>query len=273
MEIVRHYACVASDELCDFFNQYNIPFQQDGTIGEKRRVYFDVLESGDFFPELKKITLNDCIITKQVKYSKKEIRDAQWLTCTPTTAKVNLANQEKTFVVSEEYGAGKAYHRALSGMPFYVSKAVAHNANQHFFASYEATNQLFCTEYAKLILQKMNLPISFDPVLSSKTESPIGDLYAVHIPYVLPAEALDLSNSEDTFVCPVCGFETFLPPLSLNVREKYLKDTPCICRTEAVFGWGGNYAAPINIISHEVYLVLAENHLVRGLEMEPIFLT
>lgn len=272
MEIIRHYACLANDELYGFFTRNNISFQQNEMSDGKHRVYFDVLERDDFFPELMKIALYDCIVTKKVKYSKKEIANAQWLTCTPVTAKVNLANQDKTFVISEEYDAGKAYHRALSGMPFYVSKPVSHTANQHFFASYEAINQLFCTEYAKAILQNRNLPISFDAVLNSKTGLPIGDLYAVHIRCVLPAVALDLSNSEETFVCPVCGFETFLPPLSLNVRRKYMEEASDICRTEAMFGWGGNYAAPITIISHEVYMTLSESHLVRGLEFKPISL-
>lgn len=272
MEIVRHYACLANDELYSFLRRNNISFQQNEMPGGKCRVYFDVLERDDFFPELMKIALYDCIVTKKVKYSKKEIANAQWLTCTPVTAKVNLANQDKTFVISEEYDAGKAYHRTLSGMPFYVSKPVSHTANQHFFASHEAANQLFCTEHAKAILQKRNFSISFDAVLNSKTGLPIGDLYAVHIHCVLPVDALDLSNSEEMFVCPVCGLETFLPPLSLNIQGKYLKKAPGICRTEAVFGWGGNYAAPITIISHEVYMTLAENHLVRGLELEPISL-
>lgn len=271
MEIIRHYACLANDELYDFLDRNKISFHHDEIAG-KHRVHFYVLESDAFFPELMNIALSDCIVTKKVKYSQKEITNAQWLTCTPVTAKVNLANQEKTFLVSEKYDTGKAHHRTLSGMPFYVSKPVAHNANQHFFASYEATNQLFCTEHAKSILQKMNLPISFDAVLSSKTELPIGDLYAVRIHCVLPPGALDLSNSEETFVCPVCDFETFLPPLPLNVREKFMEGAPGICRTEAVFGWGGNYAAPIALISHEVYLLLAEDRLVRGLKLEPISL-
>lgn len=272
MEIVRHYACLASDELCFFLKQNQISFQQNSLAGGKSRVYFDVLESDLFFAELEKVSLTDCVITKQVKYSKKEIENARWLTCNPTTAKVNLANQAKTFSVSEEYDTGKAYHRVLSGMPFYVAKPVVHNANQHFFASYEATNQLFCTEYAKSMLQRMNLPISFSPVLNSKTELPIGDLYDIRINYILPKEALDLSNSEEMFVCPVCGFNTFLPPLTLQIRKDYLHEAPSICRTEALFGWGGNYAAPINVISHEVYTFLAENHLMRGLEIEPIAL-
>lgn len=272
MKVVRHYACLTSEELCDFLDRNKVSFQQDCSTVGMGRVYFDVFESDCFFPELAKIELKDCVITKQVRYSKKEIESAQWLTCNPTTAKVNLTNQDKTFWVSEQYGTGKAYHRMLSGMPFYISKRVAHNGKQHFFASYDAPNQLFCTEYAKSMLQRINLPISFEPVLNSKTEMPIGDLYALHIQYVLPVKALDLSNSEETFACPVCGSQTFLPPFSLQIRKEYLIDTPGIFRTEAVFGWGGNYSAPINIISNEIYLELVEKRLVRGLEIEPISL-
>lgn len=272
MEILRHYACFESDEICAFLNRNKIPFQQDVSPAGHNCVFFDVFESHPFFQELMKLELDNCVITKKVKYSKEEIENAPWLTCTPITAKVNLTNQDKTFSVYEEYDIGKAHHRVLSGMPFYISKPVAHNSKQHFFASHEATNQLFCTEHAKSILQKMNLPISFEPVLNSKTEQPIQNLYSLHIHYVIPATALDLSNSEETFRCPVCGSETFLPPLSLQIRKEHMTNVPGICRTEAIFGWGGNYAAPINIISNEVYLLLAENHLLRGLEIEPISL-
>ena len=272
MEIIRHYACLSSDALCNFLNQNKISFHHDVLSVENSRIYFDISENHPFFSELLNFELNDCVITKQTKYSKKELKTARWLTCTPTSAKVNLVNQEKTFRVYEEYDTGKSRHRILSGMPFFVSKPVTHNAKQHFFTSHEATNQLFCTEYAKTVLQGMNLSVSFEPVLHGKTELPIGDLYAVHMQYILPLEALELSNSEETFVCPVCGTPTFLPPLTLQVREEHLRDIPSICRTEAIFGWGGNYAAPMIIMSHELYSVLTENNLLRGLEIEPVCL-
>ena len=233
MKILRHYACLMNDELFNFLNRNQISFQKDCFSVGLERIYFDVFESDCFYPELTTIELKDCVITKQVRYSKKEIENALWLTCNPTTAKVNLTNQDRTFLVSEQYGTGKAYHRMLSGMPFYISKNIVHNGRQHFFASHEVPNQLFCTEYAKSILQRNNLPISFEPVLNSKTEMPIGDLYALHIQYVLTVKALDLSNSEETFACPVCGSQTFLPPFSLQIRKEYLIDMPGIFRTEA----------------------------------------
>ena len=272
MEIIRHYACSSNDELCNFLNQNEISFLQDVLSVSSSRIYFDVSENHPCFSDLLKFKLDDCVISKRARYSKRELETAKWLTCTPTTAKINLVNQEKTFKVYEEYDTGKSRHRILSGMPFYVSKPIAHNAKQHFFTSHEATNQLFCTEHAKLLLQDINLSISFEPVLHGKTELPIGNLHAVHIPYTLPMEALELSNSEDIFICPVCGIQTYLPPLTLQVKEEYLSNIPNICRTEAIFGWGGNYAAPIIIISHEVYSVFAKNNLLRGLEIEPLCL-
>lgn len=272
MEIIQHYACMKNDELMDFLRRHQVPFREDGRDAGVWRVYFDVRESDPCFPELADLKLDGCVITKRVKYSKKEMDSAQWLTCTPTTAKVNLTNQNITFSLSGEYDTGKAYHRRLSGLPFYVLRPISHSANQHFFASHEATNQLFCTEYARSVIQGIRLPVSFDSVLSSRTELPVGDLYAVRIHPVLPVDALDLENSEKTFICPCCGAHTFLPPLPLNVRKEYLRDVPGVCCTEAIFGWGGNYTAPITLISKEVYAVLAANHLLRGLEIEPVSL-
>lgn len=272
MEIIRHYACFASDELSSFLNQNQIPCQQDSLASLRSRVYFDISESDPVFSQLAQIPLPDCIITKRVKYTKQEIFNAPWLTCNPTTAKINLVNENISFLVSEQYDKGKAHHRKLSGKPFYVVKPINHNANQHFFTAYEATNQMFCTEHAKSLIQKENLPLSFNAVRNIKTDLPIGNLYDIRINYVLPTESLDLSNVEETFICPVCGAKTFLPPISLRIHADYLSLAPDVCRTAAVFGWGGNYAAPINIISHDVYVFLEKNHLTRGLQFDPIAL-
>ena len=44
---------------------------------------------------------------------------------------------------------------------------------------------------------------------------------------------------------------------------------PMICATKTVFGWGGNYAARMNLISHDLYLYLKKNELTRGLRTDP----
>lgn len=272
MKVIRHYVCPASDVLCEFLNQNGISYQQVGTEWLCRQICFDIAECAPAFSMLAEMQLENCIITKQVQYTRLEIQNAEWLTCTPTTVKLNLANEDISFSVSERFGNGKAHHRILTGKPFYISAPIVHNHNQHFFTAYEATNQLFCTEYAKVLMQEHNYPLSFRAVRSSKTDMPIGDLYDICIPYVLPPEALELSNSENTFFCPVCGAKTFLPPLQLQIYRKSLNHAANICKTASVFGWGGNYAAPINIISHDVYRFLSEYHLTRGLQFEPITL-
>lgn len=272
MKVIRHYVCLASDELCEFLNQNGIPYQQVSAEWLNRQIYFDITECSPAFSMLTEMQLKNCIITKRVQYTRREIQNAAWLTCTPSTVKLNLVNEDISFSASERFGSGKAHHRVLTGKPFYVSAPIVHNHNQHFFAAYEATNQLFCTEHAKMLMQENNFPLSFRAVRSSKTDMPIGDLYDIFIPYSLPPEALELSNSEETFFCPVCGARTFLPPLPLQIYRKSLSHAPNICKTASIFGWGGNYAAPINIISHDVYLFLAKNHLTRGLQLEPIVL-
>lgn len=272
MEIVRHYSCCANDDICSLLNQNRIPYQQDDLGNGTIRIYFDISENNPLFPQLSDISLVKCIIFKKVKYTKKEICTAQWLTCNPTTAKVNLKNQEISFLLKEQYDSGKARHRVPSGKPFFVSKPLRHNVNQHFFTSDEATNQIFCTEYAKNLLNKQDYPLSFNPVLNSKTFLPIGNLFEVCVEHILPLESMDLSNSEETFTCPGCGAVTFLPPLSLQLRNEYLVNAPAIFRTPSVFSWGGNYSAPITIVSHDVYIFLSESHLTRGLEFEPIIM-
>lgn len=273
MKVIRHYACRATDELCEFLNQNKISYQQEvDAAWLYGQIYFDIAENDPAFSMLAEMQLENCIITKRIQYTKREIQDAAWLTCTPTTAKINLVNEDVSFAVFERFGSGKAHHRVLTGKPFYISAPIVHNRNQHFFAAYAATNQLFCSEHAKVLLQENNFPLSFRAVRSSKTDMLIGDLYDILIPNILPREALELSNSEETFFCPVCGAKTFFPPLSLRIYRKYLENAPDICKTVSVFGWGGNYAAPINIISHDVYLFLVEKHLTRGLRLEPIAL-
>ena len=270
MDIIRHYVCTGNDKLCKFLEQNGIPYQQLDAEWLCGQIYFDISENNPAFSQLMEMPLEDSIVTKRVRYAKHEIQDAAWLTCTPTTAKLNLANEDISFAAYEQFDEGLAYHLVLTGEPFYVPTPIMHNRNQHFFAAYEAPNQLFCSEHAKVLLQEANFPISFHDVRSSKTDLPIGGLYDIFIPYTLPWEALELSNSEETFSCPVCGKKTFLPPLSLRVYRKFLENAPDICKTASVFGWGGNYAAPINIISHDVYCFLTKNHLTRGLKLEPI---
>ena len=151
-----------------------------------------------------------------------------------------------------------------------MSKPLSRRPNQHFFTACGAEDHLFCTERAKILLEALDLPLAFQAVCHYKTGNPIGDLYDVQILTELPFDALELSNSEETYTCHVCGKQTFLPPLQLRLRGAYLEGMPMICATKPVFGWGGNYAARINLISHDLYLYLKKNELTRGLRVDPV---
>lgn len=151
-----------------------------------------------------------------------------------------------------------------------MAAPISKRPNQHFFTADETPNHLFCTEYAKNLLERRKLPLDFRAVQHARTGEPVGDLYDIRILETLPIEALDLSNSEETFVCPVCGAITFLPPLQLQIRRPFLENMSQMCATAAAFGWGGNYTAPMNLISHDLFLYLSGNKLTRGLRIEPV---
>lgn len=267
MEIIWHYACSGSDDLLAFLKDWKISYKCAEEIG---MVFFDISEHNSAFPQLSQMHLKECILTNRVKFTRDEIRSARWFTCTPTGAKLNLCREEVTFSLSERYGDNLAYHRVMSGAPFYVTGRYSRHPNQHFFTADETPNHLFCTEYAKTLLQERELPIAFCPVLHDRTEQPVGDLYDLRMEHVLPPEAVDLSNVEETFTCPACGKQTFLPPLQLRVYRSFLERAPGVCETAPVFGWGGNYAAPMVLFSKEIFSLLSENHMTRGLEFDPV---
>lgn len=271
MIILQHYVCVAQTNICDFLKQNHVDFQlitDENSL--KDRISFEIAENDGAFASLSELQLTECVVTRRILYEKKEIEESSWLTCTPTSKKIQLSNTDDSFLILEMYGDGKARHRLLTGKPFYISKPFRHSPNQHFWGADEVPNQLFCSEHAKRLLSRFEPEITFEPVYHSKIGEPIGDVYAIHIHHSLPKRAIDLSLSEEKFICPVCQKETFLPPPMLRIQSEFLDESHPICKTEEIFGWGGNYAAPINIISNAVYQFLKENQLLRGLYFEPV---
>lgn len=270
MKVICHFAVPLNDTIRSILVGNKIPYHEFTMPCNEIYASFDVLESSPAYSHL--IQTTGCTPIKNVKFSDDEMQSAKWLTCTPINAKLSLRKEDISFTLLECYGEGLAHHRIMSGAPFYVAAPISRKSNQHFFTADETPHHLFCTEHAKKLLEERKLPLDYRAVQHYRTGKPIGDLYDIRIPISLPMDALELSNSEETFLCPVCGKRTFLPPLQLKIRSTFLKDMPEICATMPVFSWGGNYAAPFNLISHDLFLFLTKNKLARGLSIEPVAL-
>ena len=270
MEIICHFAIPLEQKLSDFLEENKVMYQKFDMPDGEPYASFDITEASPAYARFMQMQITTEKPIKNTKFSEEERQRAQWLTCTPITAKLNLCREDVSFTLSERFGDGLAHHRTMTGAPFFVAAPISKRPNQHFFTADETPNHLFCTEYAKNLLERRKLPLDFRAVQHARTGEPVGNLYDIRILETLPVEALDLSNSEETFVCPVCGAITFLPPLQLQIRRSFLENMSQMCATAAVFGWGGNYTAPMNLISHDLFLYLTGNKLTRGLRIEPV---
>lgn len=275
MEKQVRYCTPFSSDIVAYLKTNGIPFFNTGE-GKKRWIIYTISDKDTLFMQHCSFlqSLDHVSVIQSVKYSEKEITSAAWLTCEAVTAKVHLEREEETFAVTETYDRGKAYHRSLTGRPFYTSKPVGHSPLQNFFYSYQLTpSHLFCTEYAKKALQFMNPSIKFEEVLHSKTERPIADLFYVDIQQELPSDAVNVDCAREEYRCPRCGKITYCPPLlPLQIYREYLPDNAAVCKTAEIFSLGGNLSFSVNLVSQRFYQAIKANNLGRGLRFAPVAL-
>ena len=260
MERRIRYCTPYRAELLDFLLKSGIPFER--TDAETRKGGYDwliftisdrnerFLEYVDFLQAFQHVS-----VLSDVLFTEKERSEAAWLTCSATSAKVELEREEETFRLEERYeGGSKARHRSLCGKPFYASRPVRHPAAQHFFCSDSASEyHLFCDDRAKKLLSQYSGAVAFREVLHARTEQPMADLYYLEIRQRINTAAIDLTRAPEQFICPICGKITFFPPAPpLSIQKEALLDMPAICKTEEIFSFGGNLAVPINLVKQEL---------------------
>ena len=278
MERRIRYCTPYRAELRDFLFHNGIPFERTEE-GMRASGYdwltFTISDHYERFREYVEFlqAFQHVSVLSDVLFTEKERSEAAWLTCSATSAKVELEREEETFRLEERYeGGAKARHRSLCGKPFYVSRPVRHTAAQHFFCSDSASEyHLFCDDRAKKLLSQFSGAVEFREVLHARTEQPMADLYYLEIRQSIDPAAIDLAGAPEQFICPVCGKKTFFPPAPpLSIQKEALLDMPAICKTEEIFSFGGNLAVPINLVKQEVYQLIVANKLGRGLRFDPV---
>ncbi len=269
MKIKSHICCPYSEELASELKKRRISFNgsSDPLTGASELIVFDAvgLEDRTFLPP-------DTVIIDSPVFTRRELEAADWLTCRCTSAKVELENEEASFYCTEVYdGGAKANHRFLSGRPFYAGSAPKHRETQGFFSSYLLSDyQLFCSERAKgaLLSSFPELAVSFEPVLSSKTGKPLGDLYYINVQSIL-RQPIDLSGSEE-YRCPSCGRVSYGEPMQLKVKGELPDASLTMLKTPDLFSSGGNFTYPMLLVSQSLKRVLEKNRLTRGLIFAPV---
>lgn len=229
---------------------------------------FDVSERDPLYSRILEIC-NEKPVSYKLKFSADEMRNARWFSVVSHTRKVNLVRENNTFSFEEPLGNGRFCHVIKTEKPFYVSAPLKITARQHFFSSDMLPDSLFCTERAKQCLSRFADAVSFEPVLRASTERPVGNLYFLRFRETIPADAIDLSESSRTFICPTCQKQTFMPPNVLRIKEQHLENVGDFFMTEKIFSEGG-WDHNICIVSKRVYQLIKDEHLHRGVEFMPV---
>ena len=148
MEIICHFAIPLEQKLSDFLEENKVMYQKFDMPDGEPYASFDVTEASPAYARFMQMQITTEKPIKNTKFSEEERQRAQWLTCTPITAKLNLCREDVSFTLSERFGDGLAHHRTMTGAPFFVAAPISKRPNQHFFTADETPNHLFCTEYA-----------------------------------------------------------------------------------------------------------------------------
>ena len=274
METIWHVACLGTDDLQKLLQESQIQYEREKELSSLLGwIYFDVSEQNPAFLHIRELCGEDgedAVLTYKVRFTSNELQAARWLVFESLTEKIDLVREDITFSCAEIIEGGKAYHRYLSGKPFYVSKPPKHTKQQHFFSSSAATSCLFCTTHAKKILEEFSSAVKYEPVLQSSTGLPIGDLFYMNFQETIPKAAIDVTGVEETFICPVCQRQTYLPPIQLRIDKKYFSDSVDFYKTDCIFSCGGNLAFCMNIVSQRGYQAIIKKALHRGLEFTPV---
>lgn len=271
MEIIWHVACLETDDLQKQLQESRIPYNREEALPSLFGwIYFDVSEQNPAFSRIRRLCGKDALLSYKVQFTARELKSAQWLAFESRIDKIDLVREDVTFLCTEMYGEGKAHHRFLSGRPFYISTPPKHTKQQHFFSSSVATSCLFCTAHAKQSLQEFSRAVKYESVFQCSTELPAVDLFYMNFQEIIPKTAIDLTDVQETFICPVCQMQTYLPPIQLRIKEKYLSDAVDFYKTSNIFSCGGNFAFCMNIVSQNVYQTIIKKNLHRGLVFTPV---
>ncbi|MBO4562956.1 MAG: hypothetical protein J5772_05010 [Clostridia bacterium] len=269
MSIKSHIVCSFSEELIRELEKLNVdPKRELDPLSGEPYLVFDIpdLKDSSILPE-------DAVVIESPYYTEAELDGAEWLKCRCLNAKISLTNEERSFCLEEVYDNGKkAQHRYPSGAPFYIGAAPKHRNTQAFFSSYSLSEyDLFCTERAKQVISDCfpDIDASFEPVLSSKDDLPIGDLYFLDIRTALEMNSIDLSGVSK-FRCPECGKESFVEPMQLSIHAE---PSSAAVKTPRCFSCGGSLEYSILIVSQRFRRALIDHGLARGLVFEPVVLS
>ena len=210
---------------------------------------------------------------RYLSYTDRDLQKAEYLTIRAANVSFNLENIDQTFEFWEPSGGyGGYYHKKMKSDTFYIKKPIKWGKS-HFKASYDTGNtHLFCDDLACSILSQYK-EVSMLPVFHSRTKQGMENEWYIRFEHVLPVEIIHVEK-EKIYKCPACGMETWLvgPDHQLMLKKNELPTNRIMFKTPDIYSSGGNFRFPINVISHDIYVILKQKNMTKNLVLEPVVL-
>ncbi len=273
MRIKDHICCIYNQELYILLSQwsgkYEIMETYLGNSLNKTLIVFDIFRDDPLFPEINQHIPHDTIRPSQAIYSPQELLTAPWLTVRVKSANLDLAENSDL-----SYFGGTSFTNSIAQPDVIrITGSKKRSSRQFFFASYEGgATHIFCNDEAQTLLKGITDRVSFIPVHREKSDEIVPGLSYILSQDILPLDAAACFDGTK-YQFP----QTTLTPIDydglyqLYVVRDALNSCKGLCKTQNIFG-RKPHLHPMNIVSHEVYVALAEAKMIRNLEFRPVIL-
>lgn len=200
----------------------------------------------------------------ELKYSKREIEDAEFMAIRAKNHKVKILNESKAIACQKH---GHIVHETQKEI-FEINKCINKGQSNLFFGN---TGQfyLFCTDKFKSVVYKNGLTnFLFKDVLIDGIVS--KEFFQLDSVQWIERQALDTSLCEEVIKCPECNREQYVVKGQQVWRKERIDEGNDFYRSDNMFGYIN--ACPAYYISNRAYRVLKAEGLLSGVVFEPVAL-
>ena len=216
----------------------------------------------------------DSLLFRYHEYSVNDLNNAEYLTMRAKNMSFDLEREEKMFEFSEPIATDQWRHKLLKrDTPFYARKPVKWGKS-HLKASFSMSEyHLFCDDIAAVFFSDYD-DVKMHSVYHNRTGKTIKNMHYLEFCHVLSDDVICFDKAQSD-VCTECGTKTWLIKTDhqLYLYKNTLPIDLTFAKTQDIWGAGGSFRHPLNIISHKAYQAMKDAGLVsRNLLFEPVFL-
>ena len=209
-------------------------------------------------------------------FTKKELREAQWLTIRSKWEFAFPQPESKDGYREGVYAPGYCPDcSSLTQIGSFRIKKAPKWGRRNFAMLYWVGDELFVRDRVTEVFQEEGISgVDYLPVMNKKGSEILPGVHQLLFTHVLKKGLVVNEGVREVSACFYCGAVKYLASQRniLSYRREVFENAPDFVKSSEVFG-AGHYAAHKMFISQRAYQVLTRHALLRSLDFEPVALT